>query len=170
MFPRQRLETAGVKNVFGNRKITWRKRDWLQHVAFHVCRIDREHRIVDVVFKFAANRKIALHQHKTPFATFVVQGELRIFGPRRELTEIRPVGSYISDVADGEPHRKGAGDEDAIVFLSHRNVDDVMYVFFDENLQPSRTLRIDDFKAELKTQERALWLKAANGWILDAAQ
>lgn len=137
---------------FDDRNITWRRLDWLDHVAFYVYKADEENRIIDVLFKFAANKRAMLHQHKAPYITFVVQGELRFYRPNGELKEIRPTGSYVSGVANGEPHWEGAGNEDAIVFFSNRNVRDDLYEFLDENLQPVLTLRFDDFKAQLEAQ------------------
>lgn len=146
---------------FDDRNITWRKVDWLDHVEFYVYKADEENRIVDVLFKFAANSKAMLHRHKTPYVTFVVQGELRFYRPNGELKEIRPVGSYVSGVANGEPHLEGGGDEDAIVFFSNRNVENAMYEFLDGNLQPTVTLGFEDFKAQLEAQGRAKWQTAA---------
>lgn len=157
-------------HIFDDRNITWRKLDWLDHVEFYVYKVDEVNRIVDVVFKFAANQKAALHQHKTPYITLVVQGELRFYRPNGELKEIRPVGSYVSGIADGEPHLEGGGDEDAIVFFSNRNVEDDLYVFLDENLQPTVTLRFDDFKAQYEAQGKAKWQTSTDEPILDAAQ
>ncbi len=111
--------------------------------------MDEENRIVDVLFKFAANSKATLHRHKTPYVTFVIQGELRFYRQNGELKEIRPAGSYVSGNANGEPHLEGGGDEDAIVFFSNRNVENGLYEFLDDNLQPTVTLGFDDFKAQL---------------------
>lgn len=146
---------------FDDRNITWHRVDWLDHVEFYVYKVDEENRIVDVLFKFAANKKAMLHQHKTPYVTFVVQGELRFYRPNGELKEIRPTGSYVSGVANGEPHLEGGGDEDAIVFFSNRNVEDALYVFLDDKLQPVVTLRLEDVKALLEAQGKAKWQTAA---------
>ncbi len=146
---------------FDEGNIVWRKLDWLDHVEFYVYKVDEENRIVDVIFKFAANQKAALHRHKAPYITFVVQGELRFYRPDGALKEIRPTGSYVSGVANGEPHLEGGGEEDAIVFFSNRNVEDALYEFLDENLQPTVTLRFDDFKAQLEAQGKPKWHTAA---------
>jgi quercetin dioxygenase-like cupin family protein len=151
--------------VFDESNIVWRKLDWLDQVEFYVYKIDEENRIVDVIFKFAANQKAALHRHKAPYVTFVVQGELRFYRSNGELKEIRPTGSYVSGVANGEPHLEGGGDEDAIVFFSNRNVEDALYEFLDENMQPTITLRFDDFKAQLEAQGKPA---LANGGITAA--
>ncbi len=137
---------------FDDHNITWRTIDWLEHVAFHVYNVDEENRIVDVIFKFAANKQAMLHQHKSPYITLIMQGELRFYRANGDLKEIRPIGSYVSGVANGEPHREGGGDEEAIVFFSNRNVEDALYEFLDDELRPVVTLGIADFKAQLDAQ------------------
>src|SRR5262249_36971391 len=126
--------------------------------------VDRKNGIVDVLFKFAANSKAMLHQHKSPYVTLTMQGELRFYRPTGELKEMRPAGSYVRGVANGEPHLEGGGDQDAIVFFSNRNVEDELYTFLDANMQPTVTLRIGDFEEALRAQgraSRAKWLPAA---------
>ncbi len=147
--------------TFDDRILTWSRLDWLEHVWFYVYDIDKKNGIVDVVFKFAANSKAMLHQHKTPYVTLVLQGELRFYRPNGELKEIRPTGSYVKGVPDGEPHLEGGGDQETIVFFSNRNVEDALYMFLDDKMQPTVTLRLADVEAALEAQGRARWLPAA---------
>jgi hypothetical protein len=149
------------RNTFDDSNLTWSSLDWLEDVWFYVYDVDRKNGIVDVIFKFAANSKAMLHQHKSPYVTLVLQGELRFYRPNGQLKEIRPTGSYVKGVANGDPHLEGGGDEDAIVFFSNRNVEDELYMFLDENMQPTVTLRIGDFEEALQAQGRAKWLPAA---------
>ena len=138
--------------AFDDSNITWRTLDWLPHIAFFVYKVDEENRIVDVVFKFAANQKVMLHRHKCPYVTLVMQGELRFYREDGILKETRPTGSYVSGSANGEPHMEGGGDEDAIVFFSNRNIEDALYEFLDESGNPAQVLGIADFKAQLAEQ------------------
>ncbi|MCJ2039706.1 regulator [Methylobacterium sp. J-059] len=140
------------KPMFDESNITWRTLDWLPHIAFFVYKVDEENRIVDVVFKFAANQKVMLHRHKSPYVTLVMQGELRFYRPDGTHKETRPTGSYVSGVANGEPHLEGGGDEDAIVFFSNRNIEDALYEFLDDASNPVQVLGIADFKAQLEEQ------------------
>jgi quercetin dioxygenase-like cupin family protein len=144
-------------NEFDDGNIVWRRLDWLEHVEFYVYKVDEENRIVDVLFRFAPNSRVMLHRHKAPYVTFVVQGELRFYRPNGELKEIRPTGSYVSGVANAEPHLEGGGDEDVIVFFSNREVEDALYEFLDDNMQPTVTLRLADFKAQLEDQGPPKW-------------
>jgi hypothetical protein len=52
-------------------------------------------------------------------------------------------------VANAEPHTEGAGDQEAIVFFSNRNVEGDMYEFLDDDLKQVQMLGIADFKVQL---------------------
>lgn len=140
------------KFIFDDSNITWRTLDWLEHISFFVYKVDEENRIVDAVFKFAANQRVMLHRHHCPYVTLVMQGELRFYRPDGTLKEVRPAGSYVSGAAHGEPHLEGGGDQDAIVFFSNRNIEDALYEFLDEAGKPVQILGIADFKAQLEDQ------------------
>jgi hypothetical protein len=146
---------------FDDSILTWHKLDWLEHVWYYVYDVDRKNGIVDALFKFAPYSKAMVHQHKTPYVTLVLQGELRFYRPNGELKEIRPTGSYVKGVANGEPHLEGGGDQETIVFFSVRNITDELFVFLDGNMQPVVRLTIDDAEAVLQAQGRARWLPAA---------
>jgi hypothetical protein len=140
---------------FDARNIVWRSIPWLDHVSYFVYHADEVSGIVDVIFKIAANQRAMLHRHKAPYITLVIEGELRLYHANGELKEIRPVGSYVMSVANGEPHTEGGGDRDAIVFFSNRNVDGVLYEFLDAEGRIVQTLSLADFKAEFDAQVEA---------------
>jgi quercetin dioxygenase-like cupin family protein len=154
-------ETPLPHNKLDDSSLTWRQLDWLKHVSYYIYNVDRQNGIVDAVFKFDADSRIKLHQHKVPYATLVLQGELRFYRPNGELKEIRPTGSYVRGDANSEPHLEGGGDQDTIVFFSFRNAKDVLFVFLDENMEPAEAVSIDDAEALLAAQGRAKWLPAA---------
>ena len=133
---------------FDQSNITWRTLDWLDNISYYVYNVDYDDRIVDVIFKFAANKQVMLHRHKSDYYTFVLQGELRFYRPDGSLREVRPAGSYVAGDATGEPHTEGGGDEDAIVFFSNRNVEDALYEFLDDKGEVFKVLGLADFKAE----------------------
>jgi 2,4'-dihydroxyacetophenone dioxygenase len=116
--------------------------------------VDEANKIVDVLFKFAANKQIVLHRHKADYRTLVIQGELRIYRANGDIKEIRPVGSYVFTAAGGEPHREGGGDHDVIVYFSNRNIDGVIYEILADDLTPILTLDIPEFKAFLEAQKK----------------
>jgi quercetin dioxygenase-like cupin family protein len=137
---------------FDARNIHWKTIEGIDHLAYHICAVDEARRIVDILFKFDANAKIALHRHKADYITLVLQGELRIYAADGTLREIRPVGSYVTGRANGEPHTEGGGDQDVIAFFSNRNVESLVYEILDENLNTVATFGIPEFKALLDAQ------------------
>jgi quercetin dioxygenase-like cupin family protein len=138
--------------LFDTRNIQWQSLEELPHVAFHIYAVDEEKRIVDILFKFDAHAKIAVHRHRADYITLVLQGELRLYYPNGDLKEIRPVGSYVEGKANGEPHTEGGGDQDVIAFFSNRNIDNVIYELLDEDLNIVTSLGIADFKALFEAQ------------------
>ena len=120
--------------------------------------VDRTNGVVDVILKFGAPLKSdACIDHKTPYVTVGASRRAQVYRPDGTLKEIRPSGSYVTGVADGEPHTEGGGDEAAIVFFSNRNVKDELYEFLDENMRPVFTLRIGDFEDQLAAQGTPKW-------------
>jgi len=137
---------------FDSRNVHWNKIDGIDHLAYHVLAVDEAKRIVDILFKFDANAKIALHRHKADYITLVLQGELRIYRADHTLKEIRPVGRYVAGAADGEPHTEGGGDQDVIAYFSNRNVGTTIYEILDEGSNVIATFGIAEFKALLDAQ------------------
>lgn len=138
---------------FDESNIKWYVLDGIDHAWYHVCEVDPEARIVDVLLKFEANERVVLHRHHAAYRTLVLQGELRIYAANGSLMEVRPVGSYVSKPAGGVPHTEGGGDQDAIVFFSNRGSDGVIYEILDEDLNTLATLGLQDFMGLWKAQE-----------------
>lgn len=137
---------------FDTRNLLWNTIEGFDHLAYHILAVDETKRIVDILFKFSANAKIALHRHKADYVTLVLQGELRIYRADGSLKEIRPVGSYVTGTTGGEPHTEGGGDQDVIAFFSNRNVDTVVYEILDDAQNTVATFGIAEFKALLAAQ------------------
>lgn len=153
-------ETPVPLNHFDDSNLTWSQLDWLKHASYYIYDVDRKNGIVDALFKFDANSKVKIHQHKVPYITLVLQGELRFYRPDGTLKEIRPTGSYVRGVANGEPHLEGGGAQDTIVFFSFRNIVEELFVFFDDAGQLAEVVTISDAEALLTAQGRAKWLAA----------
>ena len=94
---------------FDENTITWHRLPDVEHVWLSILDVDETAKIVDVLFRFAANEKIVLHRHVAAFHTFVVKGEHRIYTPEGELKEVRSAGTYRAGKADPEPHTEGVG-------------------------------------------------------------
>lgn len=138
---------------FDVRNIRWNTIEGIDHLAYRICAVDEAKRIVDILFKFDAGAKILLHRHRADYATLVLQGELRIYAADGTLREIRPVGSYVTGTADGEPHTEGGGDQDVIAFFSNRNVAGPVYDILDADLNVVGAFGINEFKALFDAQE-----------------
>ena len=134
-------------NSFDDSKIDW---DPLpgpdgspaEHIGMSILNIDEKAKIVDVLFKFAANEKIVMHKHTSAFNTFVVKGEHRIYNTKGQLTEVRPAGTYKAGLASDEPHTEGGGDEDVVILFSLRPYasEVPIYETLDENREVAATM------------------------------
>ncbi len=142
-----------TRYLFDDCNIKWQKLEGFENLAYSIFNIDRNLKIIDVIFKFTANKQIVLHRHLALNNTFVVQGEHRLYEPNGTLKEIRSVGSYTSSQPCDEPHAEGGGDEDAIVFFSIRGNDGVLYEILDDDLNVIATLSMQDFIGLYKAQQ-----------------
>jgi len=138
---------------FDDSNIRWYQIEGVDHASYHVCSVDVDSKIVDVLFKFDANQRVILHRHHADYRTLVLQGELRIYRANGELIEVRPVGSYVERPAGGEPHTEGGGSEDAVVFFSNRGTEGMIYELLDADLNTVATLGLHDFKGLWEAQE-----------------
>jgi quercetin dioxygenase-like cupin family protein len=140
-------------HMFDDRNITWRKLEGFDEISYYIYDVDEKNGSADVLTKFAPHQQIMLHQHKASYRTFVVQGELRIYRENGELKEVRPVGSYVISDANGELHRECAGDEEAIVLFSNRNVEERIYEFLDKDGNVAVVLGMKELRALFEAQK-----------------
>ena len=137
--------------LFDDRNVTWQTVDAIGAQVF-VLAIDEARAIVDVLIRFQPNTPGKLHRHTCDFSTFVLQGELQFWRPDGSLKEIRPTGSFVQVVANGEPHSEGAGDQMAIVLFSFRGTTGDMVLYLDDTANVSFRLGFPEFKATLANQ------------------
>lgn len=142
------------KHLFDDTHIQWQTLAGFEHLQYSILDIDEHHKIVDVLFKFAARQQIVLHRHKALNNTFVIQGEHRLYHADGRLKESRAVGRYTSSQPCDEPHREGGGDVDAIVFFSIRGGDGVFYEILDDEMAIIAELGMRDFIELYKKQTR----------------
>ena len=118
------------------------------HLGCSILHIDDEAKIVDILFKFAANQKIVNHRHTSDFNSFVVKGELHIYDLEGNLTEVRYPGTYTAGVATDEPHTEGGGEEDVVVLFSLRpySNDKPIYEILDETGEIAAIMTFDALK------------------------
>ncbi|RYU62465.1 regulator [Methylolobus aquaticus] len=140
---------------FDDSNIRWNTLEGFEHLSYSILDIDERNGIIDVLFKFAANRQIVLHRHKALNHLLVIQGEHRLYHADGRLKEIRPVGRYTVSPPSDEPHREGGGvEQDAVVFFSIRG-DGLLYEILGDDLQPIGTLGKEDFVALYAAQQSA---------------
>ena len=130
---------------FDDRNIQWHRLGDFEHFVYSVLDIDRNDKIIDVIFKFEPNKQIVLHRHMTLNKSLVVQGEHRLYEPDGTIKEVRPVGSFTSSPASNEPHRECGGEYGAIVYFSIRGSDGVLYEVLDDEQNVVGALTMQDF-------------------------
>lgn len=129
---------------FDDSHIQWQRFGDFEYFVYSILNIDEKNKIIDVLFKLEANKQIFLHRHKTLNATFVIQGEHRLYEANGKIKEIRAVGSYTFSPANEEPHREGGGEEGAVVLFSIRGNSGVLYEILDDNANQMGTLSMQD--------------------------
>ncbi|GFE51982.1 hypothetical protein So717_37350 [Roseobacter cerasinus] len=139
--------------TFDQTNIKWNTLEGIEHVWYHVLNVDPEAKVVDLLLKFSANQKIILHRHHADYSTFIIQGELRLYDERGELTEIRPTASFVEKSGGGAPHTEGGGDIDCIAWFSNRGTDGMIYEILGPNKETVATLGLQEFKALWEAQE-----------------
>lgn len=142
-----------AKAGFDQSNIRWYKLEGIDHVWYHVLRVDPALKVVDLLLKFSANERIVLHRHHADYSTFIIQGELRLYGEDGALTEIRPTGSFVEKPGGGAPHTEGGGEVDCIAWFSNRGTDGLIYEILGPNNETIATLGLDDFKALQDAQD-----------------
>lgn len=145
-----------VAGEFDQSNIKWNSLEGIENIWYHIVRVDPEAKVVDIIFKFAANKKVVLHRHHADYSTFIIQGELRLYDKDGALKEIRPTGSYVQKKAGGPPHDEGGGDVDCIAWFSNWGTDGVIYEVLDAELKTAATLGLKDFKALFEAQEKPI--------------
>lgn len=139
--------------LFDQSNIKWNTLEGLDHVWYHILKVDPDARIVDLLLKFAANQRIVLHRHHADYSTFIIQGELRIYGEDGALREVRPTASFVEKPAGGAPHTEGGGDVDCIAWFSNRGTDGTIYEILGPDHETLATLGLQDFNSLLEAQE-----------------
>lgn len=131
---------------FDQSNIKWNTLEGIDNLWYHIVRVDPEAKVVDIIFKFAANKKVVLHRHHADYSTFIIQGELRLYDKDGALKEIRPTGSFVQKQAGGPPHDEGGGDVDCIAWFSNWGTDGLIYEVLDADLNRVGELTFDVFK------------------------
>ncbi|MEM1142640.1 MAG: regulator [Pseudomonadota bacterium] len=147
---------AKAAAAFDQSNVKWNTLEGADHVWYHILNVDRGRKVVDVLFKFAANERVFLHRHHADYSTFIIQGELRLYNAEGDITEIRPTASFVQKSAGGPPHTEGGGYEDCIAWFSNVGTDGVIYEILDPDGNTVNTLGFSDFEALWSAQPDAV--------------
>ncbi len=144
---------APSAGTFDQSNIKWYSLKGIEHVWYHVLKVDPDAKVVELLLKFSANQRIVLHRHHADYSTFIIQGELRLYNEKGELTETRPTGSFVEKPGGGAPHTEGGGDIDCIGWFSNRGTDGVIYEILGPDMATVATLGLKDFKGLQEAQD-----------------
>lgn len=138
---------------FDDSQVNWQQLEGFDHLNYFVLNVDRDNLVVDALFKFDADQKIALHRHVALNHLLVLQGEHILYEPNGDIKERRPTGRYTVSPANEDPHREGGGPgQDVVILFSIRGTAGVMYEVLDDDGNIIATLGMDDFEALLAAQ------------------
>lgn len=137
---------------FDQSNIKWNSIEGFENIWYHIIRVDPEAKVVDIIFKFSANKKVVLHRHHADYSTFIIQGELRLYDKDGALKEIRPTGSFVQAKAGGAPHEEGGGDVDCIAWFSNWGTDGMIYEILDADLNKVAEFGFKDFEGLFAAQ------------------
>lgn len=139
--------------AFDQSNVTWNTIEGVDHLWYHILNVDKALKVVDVLFKFAANERIVLHKHHADYSTFIIQGELRLYNAEGDLTEIRPTASFVQKSGGGAPHTEGGGDVDCIAWFSNKVTNGLIYEILGPNGESLGTLGLPEFEALMQAQD-----------------
>lgn len=138
---------------FDDQHINWQRLKVFDNFQYSILDIDRDNKVVEVIFKFAANDPIVLHRHCAVNHTFVIQGEHCLYHADGTLKEKRPTGSYTISQPDPEPHRECGGDEDTVVLFSIRGTEGPMYEILDDEQNILAVFTMNEFEGLYQAQQ-----------------
>lgn len=143
-----------VSPSFDLGSVEWRQVSDPQCTAF---KVDFEYSLLgydiptgrlDMLLRYGKRGHCRRHRHVASTVTMVLEGE-------QFLTEMLPDGTtksihrtkgdYALAEADAHPHDEHGGDEGGTVLLSMSTLDGVLFEYFDETMQNSWTVSIDEY-------------------------
>lgn len=80
---------------------------------------DEERQIIDAVFRFPVNEKVAPHRHVSQTNMLILGGELIIYEDDGSVRDRRKSGQYFTGIK-GDVHLEGGGPQGAVVLYSVR--------------------------------------------------
>ena len=132
--------------LFDDSRIDWGPFPYVENAEFSLYDFDEERQIIDLIFKFEADKKITVHTHIAQTNMLIVSGELRIYETDGSIKEIRQAGQYYRGKKD-DTHSEGGGPDGAVVFYSLRGDgrQELLNVIEEEEI--IATIKLDDVRA-----------------------
>ncbi len=140
---------SGCDNLWSN-NVIWKKMSNYEGFDYKLLNVDRDTKIIEMLFRFEPNQKCFFHRHYHPTSTLVIRGEQRIYEKyveknKTELSKIRKAGEY--GISTGiETHIEGGGPEGGIIYQNIRVQNEIVYSILDEkDLSVKVDVTFDDF-------------------------
>ncbi len=103
---------------------------------------------LDMLLRLEKNCYCRRHRHIAATVTMVLEGEQHVTETAPDgstKTVVRKQGDYAMAAADALPHLERGGAEGGTVLLSMHAPDGVLFEYFDENMENSWTLSIEEY-------------------------
>lgn len=126
---------SGCDYLWSN-NVIWKKMGNYKGFDYKLLNVDRDTRIIEMLFRFEPNQKCFFHRHYHPTSTLVIRGEQRIYEKYVEkdktvLSKIRKAGEYA--ISTGiETHIEGGGAEGGIIYQNIQAQNEIVYSILDE--------------------------------------
>ncbi len=125
--------------------------DWKPFVTdgcfYRILDVNVPARTAEMLVKFTPNGRCLYHRHAAAVKTLVLEGDLHLFEPGPDGTEVhtvKPAGSFSAG-AGGEIHVEGAEEKTVVVYFSMRSDTDVIYEILGKDLKLRRAITVQDF-------------------------
>ncbi len=135
--------------------ISWRQFPGYEGLYFWVLGVNETRQQVDIYFRLTPGARCPSHRHVGPTDTLVVEGVQRTWELRGDewvIDQDRPAGTFAANEGD-HFHSEEGGPEGAIVMLSMRAVDGVIWETFDPEGQLVASTSLADFKRSFERQQ-----------------
>ena len=127
-------------------------------LSFWVLGVNNTRQQVDLLFRLAPDARCPAHRHVGPTDTLVIEGEQRIYEQRDgtwSLAEVRSPATFAGNEGD-QMHSEEGGPEGAILLLSMKAIDGLIWETFDERMNVVDSATIEGFQRAFDRQRAAV--------------
>lgn len=114
-----------------SRNVVWKKMRGYEGFDYKLLNVNRDNKIIEMLFRFEPEQKCFFHRHYHPTSTLVITGEQRIYEKNRKnglltLSKIRKAGEF--GVSEGEEtHIEGGGSMGGIIYQNIQVKNNIVY-------------------------------------------